>query len=452
MSVRRAKALIVIFAFVALGVALSGCVAVKPGSYSLSQPTGIGPVALKATLCTAPFTLAEKAEELPPLSCGPVNEGEAGTAQLLLGLLVPAGTATPESVTTVSGPGAAPMTFTRSAEVTARMAETELKSGQVGAPAGFEIFGYISGVIAESAAQELDWSIETTLGAPLAADGGSSGAPLPVSLIIGWRNVTPEQPATRPVECALEGGKEGEGTNVTVCGTIEPAGEATLGVSDLKVQPPAETAAVPGQKVKLPFLLDFASSAAPPPSFALTVGTGLPGAGLSLSNATFERPTDPTTHRAPPTTRKAIVQVPASARLGSYEVSLAATAAQGGVVSSSAVLRIAPKGSAKVKVPKKVKARIAYRRGIPVNLYAPIAATRFQLLLKGPRPHGRGRVKLRKQVVKARRVGSSKLRLRLPRRRVEALLATGKPLRLEAKARVPGTGKPQRIVRTLKLR
>ncbi len=448
MSVRRAKPVLAIAGVLVLAIVLSGCVAIKPGSYSLSQPAGIGPVTMKFTLCT----LNEKPAE-ESATCGPIPAGEGAQAQVMVGLLVPPGASTPDSFSATPAPGSPPLTFTRNAEVAAQMsANVTNLTGEVftvGVPAGFELAGYISGTINEVAGQAMEWAVEPRVVLPAAADGGSSGAPFTAILVSGWRNVEEGLPASRPVECDTSG----ETPNNTSCGAILSESEATLGVSDLKVQPPAATATVPGKKVKLPFALDFASSAAQPPKFALAAGTTLPGAGLSLSNASFGKvPSNPTTHRAPPATRKAIVQVPASAALGSYEVSLTATATQGGAVSGSTVLRVEPKGKPKVKAPGKVTARLAYRRGIPVTLYAPIAATRFQLLLKGPRPNGKGQMKLRKRVVKAKRLGSSKLRLRLPRRRVEALLAIGKPLRLQARVRVPGKQKPQRLGRTLKLR
>ena len=443
---RRAKPVLAIAGALALAGVLSGCVAIKSGSYSLSQPAGIGPVTMKFTLCTLNGEPAEAST-----TCGAIPAGEGAQAQLMVGLTVPPGASTPESFSAVPAPGSPSLTFTRNAEASAQMSANvaDFVRSATGVPAGFELAGYISETITEVEGQALEWTLEPGVGLPPAADGGSSGAPLAAFLVSGWRNVEAGLPASRPIECDTEG----KTPNTTFCGAILPESEATLGVSDLKVQPPAESATVPGKKVKLPFVLDFASSAAKPPKFALAAGTTLPGAGLSLSNASFGKaPSNPTTHRAPPTTRKAIVQVPASARLGSYEVSLTATAAQGGVVRSSTVLRVEPKGKPKVKAPGKVKARIAYRRGIPVTLSAPIAATRFQLLLKGPRPNGKGRMKLRKRVVKAKQLGSSTLRLKLPRRRVEALLAIGKPLRLQARVRVPGKQKPLRLGRSLTLR
>jgi len=444
LSARRVKALLAIVASVALVVVFSGCAGLKPGSYSLSQQAGIGPVTMKFTLCT-------QTEPSKSSACGPVPTGEGTQAQLMVGLLVPPGASTPDSFAAVPAAGSPAITFTRSAEVAARMSTNAYDGPRevFGTPAGFEVAGYISETVNEVEGQAVEWTAEPSLGLPPAADGGSSGDPFKAIVASGWRNVVePALPASRPIDC-----ENAEGGNETSCGLILAEFEATLGVSDLKIKPPATTAVVPGQKVKLPFGLDFASSAAERPKFTLAVGSTLPGAGLGVSNKTFNRaPSDPATHRAPATTRKAIVQVPASARFGSYEVSFTATATQGGAVASSTRLLVKPKGQPKVKAPKKVKANLAYRRGIPVELFAPIAATRFRLVLQGPRPNGKGRVRLLKRVRRAKALGPIKLRLRLSRGRVEGLLAAGKPLRLEAKVNQPGASKPQRLVRTLKLR
>jgi hypothetical protein len=266
-------------------------------------------------------------------------------------------------------------------------------------------------------------------------------------VIVGSRAVTAEAPASRPINCKET--KPGE----TFCGVPSASGEATLGVSDLKVGTPAPVSVVPGAKVKVPFVLDFASSSAELPKFKLSVASTLPAAQLSLSNTTFTRgPSDPATRRAPPTTRTAIVQVPATAGFGRYELTFAATAAQGGAATAATTLSVRPKGNAKVSVPKRVKGKVAWSRGIPVKLISPIAGTRFLTVLKGPRPSGRGSLRLLRKVRTAKELGRIDLRLRIPRAQAEAFLETGATLRLEAKILQPGTEKPKRSVSTLKLR
>jgi hypothetical protein len=434
-----------ILAPAALAIALSGCTAIKPGTFTPSQPAGIGPVSLRITLCTLFVGEPPPGSEIPTVACGAPNE--SGQGQMLVTLMVPVGASTPEAFSAVPGPNAAATTFTRSPELTAKMRTREFTPGSVGPPPGFEVAGYSSGTVAESSAQEFTWTIEPAVGLPAGAGGGSYGGPLKATVIAGWRKVTAELPSSRPISC--EEAPPGE----AFCGVPEPNGEATIGVSDLKIRPAAAATAVPGTKLKLPFVLDFASSAAVRPTFALATTTTLPNAGLSLSSSSFSRgPTEPATRRAPPTTRKAIVQVPASARLGSYELALTATANQGGVATGSTTLTIKPKGTAKVTVPKRVKAQAASGSGIPVKLTAPIAGTRFRVALQGPRPNGRGKLRLLSKVRVARQLGTTVLRFRLARAQAEAYLALGAGLRIQATVAQPGLRRPKRVVAALKLR
>jgi hypothetical protein len=258
--------------------------------------------------------------------------------------------------------------------------------------------------------------------------------------------VTPELPASRPIDC------EEEGFTIS-CGLIEPEGEGTLGVSDLRIGPPPPERTFPGAKVKVPFAFDFASSAAQPPKFNLAVSSSLPNAELGLSNMTFTRaPTDPATNRAPATTRNALVTVPDTARGGRYELALTATADQGGAVTSAGTLVVRPKGRANVKVGRRVRARAAWARGIPVRLTAPIAGTRFLLVLKGPGPGGHGKLRLARRASTAKRLGTEVLRLRIPRSRAEDLRDAGAKLKLAAKVRQPGLKKPRRMSRVFSLR
>ena len=274
-----------------LAILLSGCIGIKPGTYSLTQPAGIGAVNLRLTVCTLIVGEIAPESKVPPIRCGAPSE--PGQGQMLATLVVPVGSVTPESLTVVPGSGAAPTTFTRNPGLTAAMKATEFSPGVVGPPPGFEVAGYSSGQVAEPGGQELNWTIEGVIGLPPGAGGGTFGGPLKATTIIGWRNVTPGLSASRPINC------EEEEPGTTICGGAQASGEATLGVSDLKIAPPARTTVVPGAKATLPFVLDFASSAAALPKFQLALSTSLPGAGVRLSNSTFSRaPSDPATGRA----------------------------------------------------------------------------------------------------------------------------------------------------------
>jgi hypothetical protein len=428
-----------------LAVLLSGCTGIKPGSFAPGQPAGIGAVNLRLTICTLTLGPPPPGSEIPTVACGAPEE--SGQGQMLLTLMLPVGSSTPESFNAVPGPGAGATTFVRSPELTAKMGATEFTPGSVGPPPGFEVTGYSSGPIAESTAQEFIWSIEPAIGLPPVAGGGSYGGPLKASVIMGWRKVAPEAPSSRPINC------EEPEPGRTFCGAAEPNGEATVGVSDLKIRPPATTSVVPGAELKLPFVLDFASSAAVLPRFQLAATSTLPDLGLRLSNSSFSRgPSEPATNRAPATTRQAIVEVPADARLGSYEIALTATATQGGAASAATTLRVRPRGTANVTAPKRVKAGIAQGAGIPVKLIAPIAGTRFRIVLSGPGLSGKGKLRLLRKVRVAKAVGPIPIRLRISRSKAEAFLDAGSALRVEARINQPGTKRPKRLVRVLKLR
>lgn len=423
----------------ALVLAFSGCTAIKPGSVALTQPAGIGPLNLRLVLCTVPAP----SESAATTTCGPAPETVEG--QMLLTLIVPIGTTVPATIVATPGPGATPTTFTRSQEVAQAFVAGGKPPGS-----GFEIAGYASGVIAETTGQAAEWALATELRPPVSADGGSSGLPFKSALRSGWREVKPGLPASRPVKCLSEAELKKEEPETPGAAICEfggaPGNEVTLGISDLRVRAPAPATVAPGAKVKLPFVLDFASSAAELPKFKLTVSSKLPGAELSVSSNSFSRgPSNPANNRAPATTRQAIVEIPATARLGTYELGLTATAAQGGAVTATTKLIVKPSGKAKVTVPKKVKASLSSSKGIPVTLVAPIAGTRFQVVLKGPK-------RLLTKTRVARESGPIDLRLRLGNPKAQALLAAGMKLTLEVKVNQPGTKRPLRMVRALKLR
>lgn len=429
-SARRLLALVLAAAVVLI---FSGCATIKPGSLSLSQPAGIGPLKLGLTFCTA-------SPEPSETTCGAVSETLQG--QMLLGLIVPAGSATPNTIAASPGPGAAATTFSRNAEV----GQALLQVGAI--PAGSELVGYLSAPVPEVAGQAFEWALAGELGAPASGDGGSYGRPFTAGVRSGWRSVSAEFPAGRPVICATSAELEvfEIAPGRALCNTVTQTGnEATVGISDLKVKAPAAATVGPGAKVKLPFVLDFATSATEPPRFALAATTSLPGVKAAVSNSTFLRgPSDPATNRAPATTRQALLTVPASARLGSYEVTFTATAAQGGAATATARLLVRPQGVARVSAPRSIPARVAAGRGVPVELTAPIAGTRFKLTLKGEK-------RLLTKTRTAGRLGSIPLRLRIGAAAALDLRDAGTPLRLEVKVNQPGRSKPLRFVRIVKL-
>ncbi len=322
MQMRRTRLTILLVTCAATALLLSGCVWLKEGSLTVTQPGGIGGVNARFALCTTVITEEGKS------ACGSGSTSTEG--QFFVGLVVPTGTQAPQTLTVTPGPGAGPLTLTRSTAVAPALSSNPAlaETGTVVPPPGSEILGYASSVITEPAGQTLEWTVSANLPLPVAADGGSYGGPMRVAMLPASREVTPEWPASRPFSCPTEG-------DPTFCSTAETAVE--LGTSDLKIAAPASTAVAPGTQVKVPFTLDFASSAAALPKFSLKATSTLPSAGLRLPSSSFSRaPSNATAKRAPATTRKVIVNVPPSARPGNYELALTATAAQGGAATGVA--------------------------------------------------------------------------------------------------------------------
>ncbi len=434
---RRTRLPALLVAVAAIALLLSGCVWLKEGSTVLTQPGGIGGVNLRFLLCTT--VTSEKGET----SCGSGSTATEG--QFFVGLVMPAGTQAPEALTVTPGPGAGPLTLTRSTEVAPALSSNPVfaETGTAVPPPGSEMFGYASSVIAEPAGQTLEWAVSANLSLPPVADSGSYGGPLRIAVLPASREVTPERPASRPFSCSTEG-------DLTFCSTTETAVE--LGTSDLKIAAPASTAVAPGTQVKVPFTLDFASSAAALPKFSLKATSTLPAAELRLPSASFSRaPRNTTTRRAPATTRKVIVTVPPSARPGNYELTLTATATQGGTVTSVATLTVSPALRARLVAPRRVKASVASAKGIPVRVVMPVAGSKLILRLLEQSPGGSGQAQLKKIVRKAKAAGPLPLRLKLPPAKTLALLAAEAKLTLKATISTPGL-KPRKLTRTLRLR
>lgn len=336
LSRRLVKPVLVLSAFLALAMALSACAVYKEGSLQVSQPSGVGNVRVHFELCTD-----------PEISGCAANEDE-GQSQYLLILRVPKGTAAPATVTANPVSGGAPIVYSRNDEV-GRAYEQLIREYSAATtpdppewpPAGTETVGYLSSVFSEEKGATREWVADADFGLPATADGGSYGGPFTLEMATGWRSVNPGAPANRPVVCwsPLSGEPQDEEKD-TYClpNQEEPK---SLGTSDLKIAAPAAASAFVGGKATIAFPFDFASSASPPPSFALGATSTLPKAALKLSSPSYAAPAlDPTTHRAPAESRSVAVSVSKDAKPGAYEVTVSATASQGGVVSQVAKLKV----------------------------------------------------------------------------------------------------------------
>ncbi len=441
---RRIRTSALLAAAAVAALLLSGCLWLEQGSVVLTQPGGIGDVHLRFVVCSVGV---EGEGENAKLTCG--SGEEAAEAQYFAGLVVPTGAAMPDALEVSPGPGAAPMTLTRNDLVGAAFAGFPPLQENGTIAAGTEVVGYSSGAVAEPPNVTQEWTVDADIGLPAAADGGSYGGPFGVTVLPATRLVSAELPADQALVCD----QNLETATAFCAGEGQPV---SLGTSDLQIAPPSRTAAAPGTRVKLPFRLDFASSAASPPKLGLSLGSNLArkAARLRLSSNSFDRaPTDPATKRAPLTTRTATVSLAPAAKPGLYEVTLSARGSAGGSpASGTALLRVKRPLKPRLRAPRRVGAKLASTRGVFARVTMPTARSRLALRLLSPRTPGRGRKLLAQKRRTARRAGPLRFHLRLPRARALALRSpTGAKLQLRARVVVPGK-KPRRLTRIVRLR
>ncbi len=341
---RPAKPLIALLAVAGLVVAVSGCAYFKPNSLSVSQPGGIGSARVHFALCTEP---------LP--SCDP-SEIE-GSFQYLLGIAIPPGATPPQTITAVPVNGGPPIVFTLNEEVAKEMAaaspgiqkvldeegvEPAVRQfvGGPWPPSGLQGVGYLSAPVQESKGPNLEWTVDADFGLPLSADGSPFSGPFPAGIAFGFRGVTPGLPENRPVRCA-RGEEEFMSEDVAICfGTNQ---QSQVGTSDLRIAAPAKPIEVfVGGTAPVKFKLNYATTGTTIPSFALKAATALKGGKASVATGASFVPglVDPASHRAPTATSEAKVKVPKGAKPGSYEVTLTATAPQGGTAAAVAKVKV----------------------------------------------------------------------------------------------------------------
>lgn len=340
---RPAKPLVAVFALIAVALVFSACAYFKPGSLSLSQPGAIGPARVHFVLCTEPEP-----------NCRPSDT--EGTLQYLLGIAVPPGSTPPQTVTATPLNGGPPIVFTLNEEVSRaiaasspgnqRLLEEEGAPPEVlqvvgGAwpPSGLQGVGYLSAPIQETKGPTLEWSVDADFGLPVAADGSPFAGPFATGVAFGFRPVTSELPANRPVRCAqIESESVEDGT--AVCGGNTQ--QQQIGTSDLRIAGPAKATQVfLGGKAKLSFPFNFATTASPSPPFSLSATSTLKKTKLALSSPTFVPGVpDPATHRSPTAPQTVTATVPKNAKPGTYEVTLTAKTPQGGTVSQVAKLKV----------------------------------------------------------------------------------------------------------------
>ncbi len=340
---RPTKPLLALLAFAGLVVALSGCVYFKANSLLLSQPGGIGPARVHFVLCTDPIP-----------DCKPVDE--SATLQYLLGIAVTPGSIPPQTITATPLKGGAPIVFTLNEEVAREMAaaspsiqkvldeaeaspEERQLVGGAWPPPGLQGIGYLSGPVQEVAGQNLEWSVDGDFGLPLAADGSPFAGPFAAGVALGFRGVSGGSPASRPVHCARDETDNPEDSAFCL-GTQQ---QSQVGTSDLRIAGPAKTAQVfVGGSGPVKFKLNYATTGTTIPSFALKAQTSLKGgkAGIPSGVSFLPGVVDPASHRAATATSEVKVSAPKKAKPGTYEVTLTATAPQGGTATGLAKIKV----------------------------------------------------------------------------------------------------------------
>lgn len=340
---RSRKLALVVLAVAVLALVVSACAEFKDGSLSGAQPGGIGPVRVHFELCTA--TLSEP-------GCQP--NGEGGQSQYLLGIAVPQGSIAPATITAQPVGEGAPIVYRRNDEVAQRISEEEGTSETPWPPAGSEGVGYLSAVFDEEEGQLREWTVDADFGLPSGADGASFAGPFNPYVATGWRRVDSTYTADRPIKCSESTGEPSNET-ISSCSLQE---EVEIGTSDLKIKAPTAST-TPGGHATLQFGLNFASTASSQPSFNLAATSSLPQAGLNLASSSFSPAApDPETHRSALSLENVIVNVPATAQPGTYDVTLTATTGGGGAVSQVGKLEVVkpqvppPPAPAKLKLGK----------------------------------------------------------------------------------------------------
>lgn len=324
---RRTKPTLVLVAIAVFALVLSACAVYKIGSLQLSQPAGIGSVRVHFEICTEPKEAG---------ACTP-SEGK-GEYQAILGIAVPKGSTAPGTITAVAKDGGPPIVFTRNDQAAQSIAEGSASAEEPWPPAGHDGIGYLSAPYTEEEGVLREWTVDADFGLPAAADGGSFAGPFTTTTAYGLRLVGGEGfSADRPVDCFNPDSGEKPEETMAFCA---PADKGSLGVSDLKIGAPATTEVYVGGKAQVSYGLDFASTAAALPSFALGGGTNLAKATAEVTNPTFA-PTAvaPGTNRVADS-RTVSVTVPKKAKAGTYDVTLTATTPQGATVSQVAQLQV----------------------------------------------------------------------------------------------------------------
>jgi hypothetical protein len=327
----RPVALLAVLA--ALPLALDACAEIDQASITVTQSGGVGPVRVHFRLCTAHEGFPSGEYEL----CAPADH--KGQGQQILAYAVPKGSSVPATIAPTPGPGAPAIVFSRNQEVAERITEQGAESEPPWPPAGDEVVGYLSNVIDEHEGDNFEWSVDADFGLPAPADGKAFAEPYEAGLGEGWREVSEEKPADRPINCEEFVFSPPTPQFYGSCSFLRET--FPIPVSDLKVAPGAPVEAFAGDNAPVRFGLELGSTAASPPSFLISGTSTVPQATVMSTEPSMAAPDlDPKTHRSAPITSTLKVATPAKAKPGTYQVTLTATPPAGGKVSATASLTL----------------------------------------------------------------------------------------------------------------
>jgi hypothetical protein len=332
-------------AVIVAALVFSACAYFKSGSLVLTQPGGIGSAHVHFMLCSGPDVEGE--------GCQPASGTE--DLQYLLGIAVPPGSVVPQTLTAVPVAGGSPIVFTRNDEVAPQMAASSssieklakeegapfgIPGTQAWPPTGLEGIGYLSDPQHENEGDLNEWNVDFDVALPTPAEGAPYPGPFATALAYGARQVNSEFPSSRPVRCTILEKETMPDPSMAICPGVGLQGQ--VGTSDLKITAPTKSSAFVGGTAKIKFPLRFASSASAYPAFALTASSTLGKAKLKLPAPSFTPAApDPSTHLSAPASGGITVTVPKSAKPGTYNVTLNATAAPGGgLISQVAKLKV----------------------------------------------------------------------------------------------------------------
>lgn len=317
----------------ALPLTLSACAEIDQASITVTQSGGVGPVRIHFRLCTAHEGFPSGEYEL----CAPADH--AGQGQQILAYAVPKGSSVPATIAPTPGPGAPAIVFSRNQEVAERIAEQGAESEPPWPPAGDEVVGYLSNVIDEHEGDDFEWSVDADFGLPTPADGKAFAEPYEAGIGEGWREVSEEKPADRPIDCEEFVFAPPTPQFFGSCSFLRET--FPIPVSDLKVAPGAPVEAFAGDTVPVQFGLELGSTAASPPRFVISGTSTVPQATVTPTEPSLAPPElDPKTHRSGPIASTLKVATPAKAKAGTYQVTLTASPPAGGKESATASLTL----------------------------------------------------------------------------------------------------------------